>query len=174
MPYASIENTRASQARYRAKNKEKIIAYREANKEKILSYNRERYARIMANPEKAAKQQERRRAYYTANRDRCIELEKRWRRENPERVRFNDRNKGLVRKYGITEHDYQRMHEKQGGLCVICGNPEKAKNRRLAVDHCHGTGRIRGLLCGRCNGALGWFEKFSTAVTDYLSKHRGE
>lgn len=58
-------------------------------------------------------------------------------------------------RFGLTEDDYQILLAKQGGKCKICRQPEKTRGRRLAVDHDHGTGRVRGLLCGNCNNALG-------------------
>lgn len=65
----------------------------------------------------------------------------------------------LKRDYGITVDDYDQMHEEQGGVCATCGCPEtemfRGKVRRLSVDHCHETGLVRGLLCGKCNKALG-------------------
>lgn len=57
------------------------------------------------------------------------------------------------RKYKISYEQYNKMHKEQAGLCAICSKPENTK--KLAVDHCHNTGRIRGLLCFRCNSALG-------------------
>lgn len=64
----------------------------------------------------------------------------------------------LKSKYGLTEDDYSAMLEKQKGLCAICENP-CATGRRLAVDHDHATGKVRGLLCLYCNRLLGRFEK---------------
>lgn len=67
----------------------------------------------------------------------------------------------LVRTYGITADDYARMLEEQGGVCATCKNPETATQhttgavKALAVDHCHTTGKVRGLLCWRCNAVLG-------------------
>lgn len=58
------------------------------------------------------------------------------------------------RTYGITPAEYDRMSEAQGGKCRICGL-ECSTGRRLAVDHCHATGRVRALLCMLCNRALG-------------------
>ena len=60
----------------------------------------------------------------------------------------------ILRKYNITEADYALMLNKQHGLCAICGKPPK-KNKVLAVDHSHVTGKVRGLLCKRCNFMLG-------------------
>lgn len=52
-------------------------------------------------------------------------------------------------KFGITPGQYETMLEAQGGVCAICYKPPK--NFRLAVDHDHHTGRVRGLLCWWCN-----------------------
>lgn len=65
----------------------------------------------------------------------------------------------LVRTYGITIEEYHSMLEKQQNRCSCCGQPETTlhygKPLPLAVDHCHVTGAIRGLLCKSCNQALG-------------------
>ena len=63
-------------------------------------------------------------------------------------------------RYGITYDDYLGMHAAQGGLCVICLQPERVlgnqgKVKNLSVDHDHETGRVRGLLCNNCNRSLG-------------------
>ena len=69
----------------------------------------------------------------------------------------------LKHKYGMTVQDYDALMEKQGGVCAICKNPETSRHskskevQRLAVDHCHESGKIRGLLCQACNTALGKF-----------------
>lgn len=169
MPYASIEQKRDSQARWRAKNKHKIASYKDTNRDAINEYARKRYARIIADPATSARHKMLRRKYYEDNKASVNESIRKWKLANPGRVKFNDRNKGLRSKYGITEQEYQAMHFEQNGLCAICRQPEKAINRRLGVDHCHKTGRIRALLCGRCNGALGWFEKYTTEVRGYLA-----
>jgi Recombination endonuclease VII len=57
-----------------------------------------------------------------------------------------------AKQLGVTDDEYQRLLTFQGGVCAICGNPPK--NRRLSVDHNHRTGKVRGLLCFRCNRAL--------------------
>jgi hypothetical protein len=61
----------------------------------------------------------------------------------------------LSKTYGISLDDYNRMLSAQGGVCAMCKSPEKSKfngkDRRLCVDHCHKTGKIRGLLCVVCN-----------------------
>lgn len=79
----------------------------------------------------------------------------------------------LARKFGITPDEYDRMLEAQGNVCAICNAP-CATGRRLAVDHDHRTGAIRGLLCFRCNVVLGKFDDdldlFASATT-YLRSH---
>jgi hypothetical protein len=65
--------------------------------------------------------------------------------------------------YGITKDDYDRMFAEQYGVCAICAQPETARHgngetRALHIDHDHKTGRVRGLLCTRCNYSLGGFQ----------------
>ncbi len=57
-----------------------------------------------------------------------------------------------ARALGVTDADYERLLSEQGGTCALC--PTKPKTRRLHVDHDHATGKVRGLLCYRCNRAL--------------------
>ncbi len=71
-----------------------------------------------------------------------------------------DENAYLLRTYGITSVDYARMLEEQNGVCYICYRKniilKKGMHKgNLCVDHCHDTGRVRGLLCHNCNRALG-------------------
>lgn len=77
------------------------------------------------------------------------------RRKTPERMKAKKRSAWLaqLRKYGISESDYEQMHSDQMGLCLICQKPEL--DIKLAVDHDHETGKVRGLLCKRCNMAIG-------------------
>lgn len=64
-----------------------------------------------------------------------------------------------LKKYGLTPEEYDVLLESQNGACAACRAPERGRNQfgpvRLAVDHDHTTGRIRGLLCMGCNRALG-------------------
>jgi hypothetical protein len=75
----------------------------------------------------------------------------RYRAAHPDRVKASDWKQHL-RVYGLTPELYDEMRAAQGGMCAICS---KAGNRRLAVDHDHVTGRVRGLLCDLCNKAIG-------------------
>jgi len=91
------------------------------------------------------------------------------------------RKKGLKRCFGLTLEQYEQMHKEQGGVCAICKKEETAtKNRsaekkNLSVDHCHGKGHIRGLLCARCNTALGLMfdsEEIMSEALNYIRKHK--
>jgi hypothetical protein len=71
--------------------------------------------------------------------------------------RNETRRSRLKRKYGITPEDYERMLLFQGSHCALCDRTEEdERHKRLNVDHCHETGKIRGLLCTPHNHALGW------------------
>ncbi len=63
-------------------------------------------------------------------------------------------NARLLRSYGISREEYNKMLAEQNEVCAIC---KQKDNKRLAVDHCHKTGKVRGLLCAKHNRALGAF-----------------
>lgn len=60
--------------------------------------------------------------------------------------------------FGISLEEYNRMFAEQGGVCKICLQPQDGLTKNLAVDHCHKTGMIRGLLCKDCNIGLGAYK----------------
>jgi len=65
-------------------------------------------------------------------------------------MRQDDRERHLANKYGLQEGDVREMLEAQGGLCAICRSAPA-----IHIDHDHATGAVRGMLCFRCNAALG-------------------
>lgn len=67
------------------------------------------------------------------------------------------KNKSLQTRYGISLEIYNNMRENQDYRCAICTRSESQFAYKLAVDHCHKTGQIRGLLCIDCNTGLGKF-----------------
>ena len=91
------------------------------------------------------------------------------------------RNARLKHRYGITSADYDYMYSSQGGCCAICRKPAEEGNspahwkNKLAVDHCHDTGKVRGLLCNDCNAGIGHLanESVALAAADYLRLHAG-
>lgn len=77
-------------------------------------------------------------------------------KERYQRTRVETRQRHLVRKYGVSLADYERMLVAQGGRCAICECVEASQhNGVFHVDHCHATGAVRGLLCRGCNHVLG-------------------
>jgi len=66
----------------------------------------------------------------------------------------DNKNTHLKRLYGISYKEYLVMLDAQGGRCAICATENSGK-RAFAVDHCHDTGAVRGLLCGNCNAGIG-------------------
>lgn len=80
------------------------------------------------------------------------------------------RNRMLLQRYGITHAEYETMFKKQGGKCAICKDKSTGVHKRyLDVDHCHSTGRVRGLLCGSCNKNLALLESgWVNLATPYL------
>ena len=60
--------------------------------------------------------------------------------------------------YGMTPEQYDALLEVQDGVCAICGKTPKENGKRLAVDHCHTQGHVRGLLCVKCNVSLAAFD----------------
>ena len=69
-----------------------------------------------------------------------------------------ERNRHYKRSYGINIEDYERMYAEQGGVCKICSLPANHNSTHLCIDHCHETGKVRALLCDKCNRGLGYFK----------------
>ena len=63
-----------------------------------------------------------------------------------------------VKKMGLSMDDLAKMYDKTDGRCYICGTKEEADGKYLAIDHCHKSGNVRGLLCMPCNTGLGNFK----------------
>lgn len=108
----------------------------------------------------------------------CKECDKlktaKWAKEHPEkrkaqRRRAYDKNTDgakhqyLMYNYGISLIEFNKLLDEQHNLCAVCGRPETAKHKsgklmKLAVDHDHKTGQVRGLLCYNCNSGIGRFK----------------
>jgi hypothetical protein len=114
---------------------------------------------------------------------------RKWAKENPERIKKiqdkkNQRYKNspeireriyinsIIRKYNITKEEYFKLLEQSNNKCMICFS-DPTGNKRLHVDHCHKTGKIRGLLCAECNWYIRKFEiipNLSEKIHKYLVK----
>lgn len=86
--------------------------------------------------------------------------------------------KNNLKKYGITPEIYQEMFTEQEGKCAICSSGIVSRSKasyNLFVDHCHETGKVRGLLCHHCNAGLGHFrdnEQTLQKAIEYLNANR--
>ncbi len=78
----------------------------------------------------------------------------------------------IKHKYGLTEGAYNEMFEKQDGKCAICESTPDSALGKFSIDHCHSTGKIRGLLCSHCNKGLGYFRD-SVANLQQAAKYLG-
>ncbi len=76
----------------------------------------------------------------------------------------------LKTRYGLTPEEYGQMRDAQGGACLIC---QCVSAETLCVDHCHDTGRVRGLLCRRCNLALGYVRESAAVARSLVSYIEG-
>jgi hypothetical protein len=101
--------------------------------------------------------------YYTLNeaeKKRRRESAKEWARANPEKIKVFSRKTRLKREYGLTLDQYQQMVSSQSGRCAICSTDKPGwRWPEWHIDHCHASGRIRGLLCHACNRNLGIVER---------------
>lgn len=88
--------------------------------------------------------------YYIDNQERILKQNKEYRRNNREKYRIQK----IKKNYNLSHKDWLILWERQNTKCAICGKLFKTPSD-ACVDHCHKTGKVRGLLCGRCNTAIG-------------------
>jgi hypothetical protein len=161
---APEERAARDEARREA-SKVRSRAYYQANKEKLL-------AKMKARNEAAKRDgkptyyQTKGKAYYEANREEITAKQKAYREANREpikayeenrreAIKTKDKRKQYRREYGITPEQIEAMMTRQDSRCAICRTAFTLVP--IHVDHCHSTGRIRGLLCRDCNWGLGYF-----------------
>ena len=129
--------------------------YYQKNKKKLLSRSKSRYSSMT--PEQQERQRQYQREYYRNNKEKSVEYSRKYRADPENRVREWERM--IEKKFGMDRHDYQNMLDEQNGTCAICDGTETHSQRtegRLSIDHCHTTGKVRGILCNQCNSLLGW------------------
>ncbi len=102
------------------------------------------------------------------------------RKKDPQSARDRAQRDYYRAEYGISLEDRDAMLERQGGKCATCARAihfsRTTKENKAHVDHCHVTGKIRGVLCNRCNAALGLLGDSADtlrAAIDYLERNRG-
>ena len=101
---------------------------------------------------------------------------KKWRDKNLQYNRDRQRQYQLRYNYGITEECYAKLLAEQQGRCAICNtDTPTGKWKVFAVDHCHHTGKVRGLLCNECNRGMGLLRDSAELLEKaaaYLRKHK--
>lgn len=116
----------------------------------------------------------------TATKQGRAEWMRAYRIQNPRRFKDAELKR---RRLGIGIDEYEALLLEQGNVCAICRqmeqaiNPKTGATRDLAVDHCHNTNRVRGLLCTHCNALLGYAKDDVTrlrAAIDYLERHAAQ
>lgn len=115
-----------------------------------------------------------RRAWYRKNPEKGVAQVQRWQRANPEKVRASSQRRN-AKKYGLSLLDRAEMLRLQSCRCAICSGLLTPGARGHAIDHDHDSGKVRGLLCIRCNAGLGCFDdevgRFREAIA-YLERHK--
>lgn len=121
-------------------------------------------ARWATDPKMRERDREYQRQWIAENREYYLERKREYSQKNWTHI-VNRRRQRL---YGMSNADYDAIFESQGGLCAICKTTEDV---RLHIDHDHITGSVRGLLCGKCNRALGMMQdspEIAMAASVYL------
>lgn len=118
-----------------------------------------------------------RRAHYKAKRDSVLKRVRKYRKGNPDKIKHTK----LMQTYGISFAEYNVILASQNGVCAVCEREERAiwrgQKTRLAVDHDHSTGAVRGLLCQKCNRALGLLEenvRHMARLIEYIEKFKSQ
>jgi hypothetical protein len=96
-----------------------------------------------------------RKAYYAKNKDKIKAQATGWRKANSEKSAAYTRNRDLQRKYGLSVAGFDEMLAAQNNRCALCSTDAPGGKGTFHVDHCHDTGRVRGLLCMSCNVGIG-------------------
>lgn len=130
------------------------------------------YYLLRTNPTRWAKTLAYQREWRRRNRERSSEQQRKYYRNH----RVERWTSQIKHDFGMTKGEYDGLFQSQNGVCAICKHPETKRGpdgqvTKLQVDHDHTNGRIRGLLCGRCNRAIGLFgdmEQLLKSAWEYL------
>lgn len=83
-----------------------------------------------------------------------------YREKNRDRIKNNSYKYNIKSRYNLSMNEYENMKKSQNNLCKICNGKNKKTTRdRLCIDHCHKTGKIRGLICDSCNNGIARFNE---------------
>lgn len=138
-------------------NTEYMRKWRAQNKEKNAEYQKEYY-----------------KEYRKKNAEKLADQNKKWREANKEQDALVMLKARLKRKYNLSIEEYETLIESQNNSCKVCGTHARNNIKgKLYIDHCHTTGKVRGLLCMKCNSALGLLnddKELLQNLLDYLDK----
>ena len=129
--------------------------------------------KVILTSEQRTKKNELARKWRLNNLEKAKSYTKSWSSRNPDKTKHYYRKNNL-KALGLTFEDYDRMYSDQDGCCKICGTHSTKLTYMLATDHCHKTGKVRGLLCSKCNTAIGLLNddvELISKVIDYLKCH---
>ena len=129
----------------------------EAQLEKKREYNRNYMRKRRADPVHGPVLADKKATYRKsdAGKAAAAAYERKWRKANPKKV-AETQLRADAKRYGINlEKTYEELLKEQNGKCACCGIDESTQQRRFSVDHVHGTGEVRGLLCTNCNTSIG-------------------
>lgn len=127
-----------------------------------------RYQLMTTEQKKAANA--RNRKWKEKNRDKVLSYKRKHYNDNKYKYLTIERDRQYRKRYGISLSDYENLLLAQDRKCAICFSPVAGKvGQCFAVDHCHKTLAVRGLLCINCNARLGWFEVNRESVIRYLA-----
>lgn len=107
----------------------------------------------------------------------CVRCDKQWKKENSKYYPGNKSyrySNPLLKLVGKPDKVYKNLALFQSNCCAICQSSEQIEGQRFAVDHCHNSGKFRGLLCNPCNRALGLFKddpEILKRAFEYLSNN---
>lgn len=134
---------------------------------------------MRVNPDLSLK--EKKRIYYENNKEAFISKAKEWKAANRDKTSLSNKKTWLKATYGLAWEEFESLYSEQDGLCAICTKPmnfmgsRETRMTNACVDHCHSTGKIRGLLCTSCNLGIGHFQDttlFLEGAIRYLKAHQ--
>lgn len=154
MAFKDEEKKKAYHKKYYQENKHKWKLTPEQKEEKrkyMLKYNKK---------------------HYEDNRIKRLQKQREW-YQNNKPTKEERRAKALLQRYGLTIEDYSKLLDSQFGKCMLCGIHNNELDYPLFVDHRHSDGKIRGLLCSKCNFKVGWVES-NLDCLDEILKYLGD
>lgn len=173
------EQKKAYYQKWYQEHREELLAKQKERNKRNYQKNKERYKQKHlewrnANPER---QKELTKAWAETHKERMAEISRKHYQMNKEKELDLCRQRKL-KSYGLTQQDYEMMADQQNNRCAICQTELviHGKKKTAYVDHCHATGKVRGLLCMKCNSMLGMagdnVETLKAAI-DYLNRSSG-